>query len=98
MDNCPLCKREMVYKRKHHLVPISRGGKHDVKVLVCEDCHSSIHSLFSNKELERKYNSAEALLNDERFAKMAEFLAKRDPHRRYKTKLSNSQRYRGRNG
>jgi hypothetical protein len=56
-----------------------------------------IHSLFSNKELERKYNSVEALTGEERVQKMVTFLAKQDPNRRYKAVLSRDQRKRGRN-
>jgi len=56
-----------------------------------------IHSLFSNKELERKYNTVESLLADERVQKMVAFLAKQDPNRRYRAVLSRDQRKRGRN-
>ena len=56
-----------------------------------------IHSLFSNKELERKYNTVEVLLSDERVQKMVAFLSKQDPNRRYKAVLSKDQRMRGRN-
>ena len=92
---CPLCNRPAIHKSDHHLVPKCRGGRH--KQLICSDCHRMIHSLFSNKELERKYNTVEALLADERVQKMVAFLAKQDPNRRYRAVLSRDQRKRGRN-
>lgn len=92
---CPLCNRPAIHKSDHHLVPKCRGGR--AKQLLCSDCHRMIHSLFSNKELERKYNTVEVLLSDERVQKMVAFLSKQDPNRRYKAVLSKDQRMRGRN-
>jgi len=85
----------MIHKSDHHLTPRCRGGKETL--LICSDCHRMIHSLFSNKELERKYNSVEVLMSDEHVQKMVAFLAKQDPNRRYKAVLSRDQRKRGRN-
>lgn len=95
-ERCPLCKREMIHKSGHHFVPRCRGGK-ETKV-ICSDCHRTIHSLFTNKELEKTYNTIESLLENERFKKAIAFLAKQDPHRRYKTVRARDQRKRGRNG
>ena len=95
-NNCPLCKREIIFKSDHHLIPRTRGGK--AKVCICADCHSAIHALFNNKELERTFNSVEALLCEPRVVKMVAFLAKQDPRRRYRARLANNQRKRGRNG
>jgi 5-methylcytosine-specific restriction protein A len=93
---CPLCKRVMVHCSGHHFVPKCRGGKETNTI--CSDCHRAIHSLFSNKELESKYNTIEALLEDDRFRKTVAFLAKQDPNRRYKTVRARDQKKRGRNG
>ena len=95
-DRCPLCKRPMIHKSKHHFVPKCRGGK--ATKLICSDCHRTIHSLFTNKQLESTYNTIDSLLNDERFKKAVAFLAKQDPHRRYKAVRARDQRERGRNG
>jgi 5-methylcytosine-specific restriction enzyme A len=85
----------MIHKSDHHLTPRCRGGKDTIPI--CSDCHRAIHSLFSNKELERNYNSVEALMGDEKVQKMVAFLSKQDPNRRYKAVLSRDQRKRGRN-
>jgi hypothetical protein len=86
----------MVHKSEHHFVPRCRGGK-ETKFICC-DCHRTIHSLFSNKELERTYSTVEALLGNERFRKAIEFLKKQDPSRRYKAIRARDQKKRGRNG
>lgn len=96
--DCPLCERPNLRPSDHHLVPKSRGGRGGDKVLICRDCHSAIHALFSNKELEKSYTTVDALLANERFAKMVRFIARQDPHRRTHTALASDQRRRGRNG
>ncbi len=91
---CPLCRRPNHRPSDHHLVPKTRGGK--VTETICSDCHRAIHATFSNKELERSFNTVEALLAHEGFAKMVAFIAKQDG--RVRVKLNSTQRRRGRNG
>lgn len=65
LGECPLCNRLMFKNKKvskHHLIPKSEKGKetlylHDV-------CHQKIHSVFTEKELAKKYNNVEALLSN----------------------------------
>jgi hypothetical protein len=96
VDPCPLCKRPNLHPSDHHLVPRSRGGTE--KTNICQDCHDAIHETFSNKELERTYNTVEALLAHPILAKTIAFIAKQDPSRRTRTARVKSQRRRGRNG
>jgi len=58
---CSLCDRPTPeqYVEKHHIVPVSKGGKDTVKV--CVACGDQIHQLFENREL--KYMSFEDLKN-----------------------------------
>lgn len=67
---CVLCKREKELT-KHHLIPKTlhkryrkKFGKLRLKetVDVCDDCHSQIHKLFTEKELALEYNTLELLL------------------------------------
>lgn len=95
---CPLCNRLSYYASDHHLIPKCRGGKSNDTVLICQDCHSCIHALFSNKQLEDEFNSVDSLLGNERFAGAVKFISKQDPTRRIKTKRANDQKNRGRNG
>lgn len=86
MYNCPLCQRVVPKVSDHHLIPKSRGGTSEDTIPICLDCHNSIHKFFTNKELEKQYNSVEALLSHEQFNKHIKWLAKQNPQRRYKTK------------
>lgn len=63
---CALCGRDTPpeYIEKHHLIPRSRNGK--ITALFCCDCGNQVHMLFSNKELEQRHNSIEALRSDKR--------------------------------
>jgi len=91
---CPLCQRPNYHPSDHHLVPKCRGGKETETV--CRDCHRAIHVTFSNKELERSFNTVEALMAHPGFAKMIRFISKQDG--RVKMTLNREQRRRGRNG
>lgn len=66
----------------HHLVPKSRGGKGEHKIDTCRDCHKAAHVLFSNKELEQKYNTPKKLMSNQKFRAMVAFIAKQDPARK----------------
>jgi hypothetical protein len=89
---CPLCGREMVKGKstsKHHFVPRSRGGRATERIHSV--CHSKIHSLFTNKELETTYSSAEALLEHPEIQKFVAWLQRqpldfRDKSKRHHTK------------
>lgn len=96
MVKCPLCKREVPVLSKHHLVPKARGGKSGDVEYVCEDCHRAIHKCFPLKTLERDLNSAEALMSDDRFRRMVEWIGKQDPGKRLKIERPRDQRRRGR--
>ena len=98
MDNpvytCPICEREVTRVSDHHLVPRSRGGRHEHTLPICNDCHNAIHALFSNIELERSYSTVDALLANERFAKHVRFLKRQSPDRRMRTAKANDKRRR----
>ena len=77
---CPLCGREMLKGPtvdRHHLVPQCRGGtetEHLHKV-----CHSKIHHTFTEKQLEKEFNTVEALLSNEEIEKFVKWVQKKDP-------------------
>lgn len=76
---CPLCQREVVHPSAHHLIPKSRGGGPEQRLVICRDCHQAIHELFANQQLERDLHTVERLLADDRFLRMVRFIAKQDP-------------------
>lgn len=84
--HCQLCKRPG-RASKHHMIPRSRGGKATEKI--CTDCHDAAHAMFSNRELEREYNSIELLMGNVEFAKQVAFIAKQDVGGKVKVKRSN---------
>ena len=47
-------------RSRHHLVPRSRKGRETVTLH--RICHRKIHSLFTERDLARHYNTIEALL------------------------------------
>jgi hypothetical protein len=58
---CPLCGRAIPKAQRdaHHLLPKSRGGVDTV--VLHRICHRQIHALLSEVELERHFQSVEAL-------------------------------------
>ena len=68
---CALCEREETLTR-HHLIPRTRHhnkrnqrefSRAAVRAIVglCRSCHSQVHQLLSEKQLEREFNTLEAL-------------------------------------
>lgn len=76
--NCPLCNRPFGRtKGSHHLIPKSRKGKETVAIHVL--CHRQIHALFTEKELERSYNTIEKLRAHPEIQKFITWVSNKDP-------------------
>lgn len=78
---CVICKRPLANTKrvsKHHLIPKSRGGKHTDTVLLHNICHQKIHSVFSEKELQREYHTVEKLTEHEEMRKFIKWVKKKD--------------------
>ncbi len=69
---CAICRRLETLTR-HHLIPrtrhSNRRNKRDFErkrvhqtVGICRPCHSQIHAVLTEKELEREWNTVERLL------------------------------------
>lgn len=60
---CELCGRKMPLniKSRHHLVPQSKGGKKSDIIFIHRICHDKIHSIFTNKELKKDFNTIEKI-------------------------------------
>ena len=82
---CAICGREETLTR-HHLIPRTRHHNKRNKreferavvrqvVGICRPCHSQIHQLLSEKELERDYNTVARLKAHPGIAKFAEWIA-----------------------
>ncbi len=76
--HCWLCGRPMgEVVELHHPIPKSRGGK--AREQVHPICHRTIHDNFSNSDLERRYNSAEALRGYEIIGRFIDWIANKPP-------------------
>ena len=82
---CAICGREERLTR-HHLIPRTRHhnkrnkrefDRETVKATVgiCRPCHSQIHALLTEKELEREYPTIEKLRTHPEVKKFAEWIA-----------------------
>jgi 5-methylcytosine-specific restriction endonuclease McrA len=69
---CVFCEREDVKLTDHHLFPVTRHKNKKTKkettreqrhttVDACRSCHNQIHTLWTEKELEREWNTVEKL-------------------------------------
>ena len=87
---CEICRHE--YDRReltrHHVVPKSRGGTETV--LLCRPCHKQVHALFTEKELERDFNTVDALLSAEAMQPWLRFIRKRKPTKRLTVRTAKS--------
>ena len=54
MGNCPLCKRAVPELMEKHHLKTRRNNKKEI-VSICRECHKTIHSLFRNQELRKKF-------------------------------------------
>lgn len=77
---CPICDREM-WKGpsidKHHMTPKCRGGKETE--FLHKVCHRKIHSIWTEKELEKEFNNADKIREHEEIQKFIKFISKKDP-------------------
>lgn len=76
---CQLCARSYIPLTAHHLIPrqvhakaVKRGWVVDLNecqtriAWICRACHSFVHRLAKNEELAKRWNTLEALEEDER--------------------------------
>ena len=96
---CPLCGRDIPreLESRHHLVPKLKGGKTTAEniVVLHRPCHDKIHAVFSEAECARRYPTIELLLEDDRIAKFASWIAKRPINFRDGTTSLRRRRQRG---
>ena len=78
--DCPICDRELWCGSsidKHHLVPKCKGGK-ETKYLH-KICHRKIHSVFTEKELEKQYHDPEVIKLHPEIVKFIKWVSNKDP-------------------
>lgn len=79
-DICSLCGRPIAEPcNKHHLLPVSEGGKNTPTILLHKICHDKIHAVFTEKELKRQYNTIGKLQQHEEIAKFIKWVRNKEP-------------------
>lgn len=77
---CALCGREMAEPfNRHHLIPVSKGGKSTDTILLHKICHDKIHAVFTENELKRQYHTIERLQQQEEIATFIKWVRKKEP-------------------
>jgi len=83
---CELCGRQVSLLTKHHLIPKTRHGnkrvkrdfeRHEVKYLLawfCRPCHNHVHAMFTEKTLEREFNTVKQLAANFEIAKFVKWI------------------------
>ena len=79
-DQCPLCNRSLSAPfNRHHLIPVSKGGKHTATVLMHKICHDKIHAVLSEKELMRYYHTIDRLQAHDEIARFIKWVSRKEP-------------------
>lgn len=75
---CPLCGRPLAEPmNRHHLVPLSKGGKGIPTLMMHKICHVKIHAVLTERELMTHYNTIERLQEQEEIAKFIKWVQKK---------------------
>lgn len=83
---CELCNREVSHLTRHHLIPRTRHAnkrnkrdfdRSEVKTRIawlCRPCHNHVHALFTEKTLERDFNTLESLATHPEVARFVNWI------------------------
>jgi hypothetical protein len=86
---CELCGREVSLLTRHHLIPRTRHAnkrnkrefdRTEVKKRIawfCRPCHNHIHALFSEKVLEREFNTLDLLASHPEVVRFVTWIQKK---------------------
>lgn len=91
---CPLCQRDVPNNliERHHIR--TREADSAAVVPICNPCHKTIHSLFSNSQIRAGLDSVPALLANDQFARAVRFIRKQAPTAKITTKKAKTRRRR----
>jgi hypothetical protein len=84
---CPICERFETLTR-HHLIPRTRHHNRKNKrdfdrevvhrtIGICRPCHSQIHAILTEKELERDWNTIALLRSHPEIPRFGEWMSKK---------------------
>ncbi len=77
---CSLCGRIMADPcNRHHLLPVSKGGKNTPAILLHKICHDKIHAVFTELELKKHYNAIDKIQQHEEIVKFMKWVRNKEP-------------------
>ena len=80
VQTCPLCSRPLAEPcNRHHLMPLSKGGKGTTTLLMHKICHDKIHAVLTEMELKRYYHTVKRLQQQEDIAKFIKWVQNKTP-------------------
>lgn len=90
---CQLCDRELgdQYIDEHHLIPKTFGGKETEKIH--KICHMQIHILWTEKELQKEFNTWEKIKSDNRMKTFIDWVKHKPPEFFVKSRDSKTKRF-----
>lgn len=71
---CALCERQVRQVSKHHLIPKSEGGREVVRL--CQPCHKTLHSFFTNRTLLKELHTIDDLRAEPEIARYLAWVRK----------------------
>jgi 5-methylcytosine-specific restriction endonuclease McrA len=76
---CSICARPLLGLREqeHHLIPRALGGRETVTLHAI--CHQKIHSVFTERELQKYYHTADRILENPDMQKFVAWVRKKSP-------------------
>lgn len=80
VGKCPICERDMLKGdsiNRHHFTPKCRGGKETE--FLHRVCHNKIHSIWTEKELEKEFNDPNKVIANEEMQKFIKWVKKKEP-------------------
>lgn len=86
---CPICDRPIPDSQKdaHHFIPKSKGGK--ATEYLHRICHRQIHALFTETQLARELNTAEAIKERQEIQKFIAWVKNKPNHFYQRSSKSN---------
>jgi hypothetical protein len=77
--NCPLCQRifDPDTIQDHHLIPRTFKGKETIRLH--KICHQKLHTTFSEREMEKYYNTIDHILEHDEIVKFVKWVKKQPP-------------------
>ncbi len=80
LNNCPLCNRPLAEPTvRHHLLPLSKGGKDTPTILLHKICQNKVHAVFTETEQKTYYHTIERLKEHEEIVKFIKWVSRKDP-------------------